>query len=126
MVIPSVCCHLHLPPHNIKWVGGCLSDEPGASPKQEHDPHRQLPRCPPDRSAPSSVHLQQDHRIRIRLMHPCACEHECCLQIHQKDWMQYCIKQYRLKPNRCMQLRARTGTQLGRWRAHILYCCFRL
>ena len=46
MVILSVCCHLHLPPHNIKGVGGCLSDEAGASPKQEHDPHRQLPQMP--------------------------------------------------------------------------------
>lgn len=34
--------YLHLPPHYIKGVRGCLSNKARAGAKQEHDWHRQL------------------------------------------------------------------------------------
>ena len=34
--------YLHLPPYDVEGVGGCLSNKTRASPKQEHDRHRQL------------------------------------------------------------------------------------
>ena len=37
----TAAAHLHLPPHNVKWVGACLRNDACQGPEHEHQRHRQ-------------------------------------------------------------------------------------